>query len=444
MMPTVFDICTKKIISIEITASISDAVQLMTKQNVRSVLITNYETNDYFIFTTSDAIEYKIKNLSLTTRLLDLDLQKVEVLDANISILEVTNASQLNSEYFIILDNKKVVGILSQTDIINNIDPQMLLQKKSISSIMLQYTVQTIYQNEATLNAIKIMKDKDIDSVIVTNDDAQPLGIFTTKDFLNIVSETVDLTLPIKTYMSSPLETVSKDVKIFEALEFIRRKGFKRLIVTDEEKRISGVITQKELLRLINNKWMELIRERGLKLSKMNDELVKKSTLLEETASKDFLTTLYNRRKFDALLQYEIEQIKRYNRGKLSLVIIDIDNFKTINDTYGHDTGDAILKEIAMILKKLSRSSDVASRWGGEEFAVTLTQTAIDDALFVAEKFRVSIENYLFTKDLKITCSFGISQFRTSDTANDLFKRADEALYEAKNTGKNKVALERL
>jgi len=444
MMPTVADICTKRIISIEITASISDAVQLMTQENVRSILITNHDTNSYSIFTTTDAIEYKIKNLPLDTKLLDLDLQKVEILDANISILEVTNANQLNSEYFIVLDNTKVVGILSQTDIINNIDPQMLLQKKSISSIMLQYTVQTIYQNEATINAIKIMKNKDIDSVIVTNDQAQPLGIFTTKDFLNIVSETVDLTLPIKTYMSSPLETVSKDVKIFEALEFIRLKGFKRLIVTDEEGRISGVITQKELLRLINNKWMELIRERGLKLSKMNDELVKKSSLLEETASKDFLTTLYNRRKFDALLQYEIEQIKRYKHGNLSLVIIDIDNFKTINDTYGHDTGDLILKEIAAILKKLSRSSDVASRWGGEEFAVTLTQTAIDDALFVAEKFRVSIENYLFTKDLKITCSFGIAQFRTTDTAQDLFKRADEALYEAKNTGKNKVALERL
>ncbi|MGB3750614.1 MAG: diguanylate cyclase [Arcobacteraceae bacterium] len=444
MMPTVSDICTKKIISIEITASIADAVHLMTEKNVRSILITEDKTNNYFIFTTSDAIEYKIKNLPLNTKLLDLKLQKVEVLDANISILEVTNTDQLNNEYFIVLDNKNVVGILSQTDIINNIDPQMLIQKKSISSIMLQYTVQTIYQNEATINAIRIMKDKDIDSVIVINDDAQPLGIFTTKDFLNIVSETVDLALPIKTYMSFPLETVSKDVKIFEALEFIRIKGFKRLIITDDEGKISGVITQKELLRLINNKWMELIRERGLKLSKINDELIKKSSLLEETASQDFLTTLYNRRKFDALLQYEIEQIKRYNRGKLSILIIDIDNFKIVNDTYGHDIGDAILKEIAMILKKLSRSSDVASRWGGEEFAVTLTQTAIEDALFVAEKLRGSIQDHIFTKDLKITCSFGISQFRTTDEAVDLFKRADEALYEAKNTGKNKVALERL
>lgn len=444
MMPTVSDICTKKVISIEITASISDAVHLMTKKNVRSVLITDQDTNNYFIFTSNDAIEYKIKNLSLDTKLFELKLQKVEVLDANVSILEVTHEDQLNSEYFIVLDNKKIVGILSQTDIINNIDPQMLIQKKTISSIMLQYTLQTVYENEATINAIKIMKKKDIDSVIVINDDTQPLGIFTTRDFLNIVSETVDLTLPIKTYMSSPLETISKDVKIYDALEFIRVKHFKRLIVTDEEQKISGVITQKELLRLINNKWMELIRERGLKLSKMNDELVKRSSILEETASQDFLTTLYNRRKFDALLQYEIEQIKRYNRGKLSLMIIDIDNFKIINDTHGHDTGDAILKEIAMILKKLSRSSDVASRWGGEEFAVTLTQTAIDDALFVAEKFRVSIENYLFTKDLKITCSFGLSQFRTTDTALELFKRADEALYEAKNTGKNKVVLERL
>ena len=105
MMPTVSDICTKRIISIEITASIADAIQLMTQQNVRSVLITDKDTNNYFIFTTNDAIEYKIKNLPLNTKLLDLSLQKMEVLDANISILEVTNADQLNSQYFIVLDN---------------------------------------------------------------------------------------------------------------------------------------------------------------------------------------------------------------------------------------------------------------------------------------------------------------------------------------------------
>lgn len=444
MMPTVSDICTKKIVSIDITASISDAVHLMTEKNVRSVLITEEKNKKYFILTTNHAIEFKIQNLPLDTKLVDLNLQEVQKVDARVSILEVTNKDQLINEYFIVLDKNKIVGILSQTDIINNIDPQMLLQKQSISSIMLQYTVQTVYKDEATINAIKIMKDKDIDSVIVVNDTNQPVGIFTTKDFLNVVSDNVDLNLSINSYMSSPLETLPNNVKIYEALEFIRIKHFKRIVVTDEEGKIAGVITQKELLRLINNKWMEIIKHRGSELSKMNAELMQRTNLLEERASRDFLTKLYNRRKFDSLLQYEIEQVKRYDHGNLSMVILDIDNFKSINDTYGHDVGDEILKEIGAILKKFSRSSDVVSRWGGEEFALTLSHTGIEAALFVAEKLRATIERYLFTNKLNITCSFGISQFRTTDEAHDLFKRADEALYEAKHTGKNKVVLERL
>jgi len=444
MMPTVSDICTRKIISLDINSSVAEAVHLMSLQNVRSILIIEKETGKYFIFTTNNAIEYKIKNISLETPLSKLELRKVQKIDANVSILEITNEEELRSDYFIVLDNEKVVGILSQTDIINNIDPQMLLARQSISSIILQYTVQIVFENEATINAIKIMKDQDIDSLIVVNDKNQPTGIFTTKDFLNIVSETVDLNLPIKNYMSSPLETLSKDVKIYEALNFIRKKHFKRLVVTDENNKITGVITQKELLRLINNKWMEVIRDRGLELSKMNEELMRKATKLEETASQDFLTKLYNRRKFDSLLHYEIEQVKRYGRGKLSMIILDIDNFKTINDTYGHDTGDEILKEIGLILKNLSRTSDVVSRWGGEEFALNLSHTAIEDALFVAEKLRATIDGHIFTNDLKITCSFGISQYRTTDDAHSLFRRADEALYESKKTGKNKVTLERL
>lgn len=444
MIPTVSDICTKEIVSIDINASIEDAIKLMGSKNVRSVVILEQEENHCFIFSINNAIEYKIQNLPMDTKLIDLQLHKAQNIDANISILELTNHRGLDHEYFIVFKEKEIIGILSQTDIINNIDPQMLLQKQSIASIMLQYTVQTVYANEATINAIKIMKNENIDSVIIIDNTHQPIGIFTTKDFLNIVSETIDLTLPIKNYMSFPLETLSKDVKIYEALEFIRKKRFKRLIVTDENSKISGVITQSELLRLINNKWMEIIRDRGVELSKQNEELMKKASRLEETASQDFLTKLFNRRKFDALLQYEIEQVKRYQKGKLSMILLDIDNFKSINDTYGHDIGDEILKELGLMLKRLSRNSDVVSRWGGEEFALNLSYTPIEDALFVAEKLRASIQEHIFTQNLRITCSFGVSQFRTSDELSDLFKRADEALYEAKNTGKNKVVLERL
>ena len=244
--------------------------------------------------------------------------------------------------------------------------------------------------------------------------------------------------------MSSPLQTLSSNVKIYEALDFIKIKHFKRIVVTNEFGKISGVITQAELLRLINNKWMELIKDRGTELSLINKKLMQKTSILEESASTDFLTKLYNRRKFDSLITYEIEQIKRYHHGNLCMILLDIDNFKIVNDTHGHDTGDEILKEIGSIIKSSSRNTDIASRWGGEEFALSLSHTNIEEALLVAQKIRISIENFKFINNLSITCSFGISQFRTSDNYHSLFKRADTALYEAKNTGKNKVVIERL
>jgi len=444
MMPSVSDICVKEVVSIDILSTLAEAVKKMRTHNVRSILIIDNQSKKYYILTTNDAIDYKLKDISLETKLSDMTLQDVHKIDANVNVLEIINHDEIKDEYLIVLEEDKIIGILSQTDIINNIDPQVLIQKQTISNIILQYSVQTIYQDEATVNAIKIMKAKEIDSIIIINNENQPLGIFTTKDFLNVIHNNADINLPIKTYMSSPLQTLPSTVKIYEALEFIKIKHFKRIVVTDELGKISGVITQSELLRLINNKWMELIKDRGTELSKINEKLMEKASILEESASTDFLTKLYNRRKFDSLIEYEIEQIKRYKHGNLCIILLDIDNFKIVNDTYGHDTGDEILKEIGQIIKISSRNSDVTSRWGGEEFALSLSHTNIEEAMLVAQKIRISIENFKFQNDLSITCSFGLSQFRTSDTYQTLFKRADTALYEAKNTGKNKVVIERL
>ena len=443
-MPTVSDICTKNIISIEITATISDAVILMRKENVRSLLVIGSSCKGFFIFTTNDAIEYKINNTAASTQLSNIKLHEVHQVDQKVNILEVINLEEITNEYLIVLSQDKVIGILSQTDIINNIDPQILIQKQSISNIILQYSVQSIYQDEAAINAIKIMRSKDVDAVIIINDKNQPLGIFTTKDFLNIMYNNQNLNLPIKHFMSAPLQTLPSRSKIYEALDFIKKKHFKRIIVTDEHNEISGVITQSELLRLINNKWMELIKDRGNELSKINEKLLKKASILEEKASTDFLTKLFNRRKFDSLTIYEIEQIKRYNRGDLCIIILDIDNFKLVNDTHGHDVGDLVIKEIAKIIKISSRNSDVTCRWGGEEFALSLSQTNIENALIVAQKIRSTIESHAFINDQRITCSFGLSQYRSTDDYHSLFKRADAALYEAKKTGKNKVVIERL
>ncbi len=180
------------------------------------------------------------------------------------------------------------------------------------------------------------------------------------------------------------------------------------------------------------------------KIKELIKELELKNKELEELAYYDPLTNLPNRRYFFINAQTLIENAKRYDTS-LSVIIIDIDNFKKVNDTFGHDAGDMLLRAFANILKSELRSSDVAARFGGEEFAVLLPNTNTDGAYKVSERIRKGFENTIViynNKEIKTTVSIGISHFRKgTENIDDLIREADEALYEAKSTGKNKVVI---
>jgi two-component system, cell cycle response regulator len=168
-------------------------------------------------------------------------------------------------------------------------------------------------------------------------------------------------------------------------------------------------------------------------------QIKEKSNLLEYQASHDKLTGLFNRNKFDEFYIKEVKRSKRYNTN-LSVIIFDIDDFKMVNDTHGHQIGDVVLKEISQIMSMHIREQDIAVRWGGEEFLILLPHTNIDGAATVANKIKTNIEEYDFTElNLKITASFGVSELGTDDTDESLILRTDKFLYEAKNSGKNKV-----
>jgi len=154
----------------------------------------------------------------------------------------------------------------------------------------------------------------------------------------------------------------------------------------------------------------------------------------------DPLTGAYNRRAFEDFFDQESERSRRY-KTPLSLIIFDIDHFKQVNDVYGHDAGDKVLQEIANVCKMHNRPLDFLYRWGGEEFFILLTETGIEGAQNMAERYRSIIESWNFHIQSKITVSLGVSQFHSSDNAETLIKRADKALYKAKNGGRNQVSV---
>ena len=174
-------------------------------------------------------------------------------------------------------------------------------------------------------------------------------------------------------------------------------------------------------------------------LLNINKELESLNTQLQELSQTDQLTKISNRRHLDTNLEKELKRANRFD-SSLSLILVDIDFFKQINDSYGHQKGDEVLKVIAKILRRNSRDTDTVGRWGGEEFLLILSQSDIHQATDMADKLRCIISDYDFGLETKITASFGVTQFqKNKDNEQSFLSRVDANLYEAKETGRNKI-----
>ncbi|MDD5057347.1 MAG: diguanylate cyclase [Sideroxydans sp.] len=155
-------------------------------------------------------------------------------------------------------------------------------------------------------------------------------------------------------------------------------------------------------------------------------------------ATTDSLTGITNRREFSLILAKEMDRSKRYGIP-MSLAMYDLDWFKRVNDTFGHDVGDYVLRTVTSVVKENIRANDVVARWGGEEFMVLMLHADMQAALSVAEKLRLEISRYRFDKVNEVTASFGVAEYEPQDDINSLLKRVDDALYLAKERGRNRV-----
>ncbi|MEA2017927.1 MAG: diguanylate cyclase, partial [Campylobacterota bacterium] len=174
---------------------------------------------------------------------------------------------------------------------------------------------------------------------------------------------------------------------------------------------VAEPIYLKKQLELVNKKLSYEVEEKTRELQKVIDQLEEKNSVLTYKSTHDPLTTLANRQKLNDELDKEILREIRYQH-KLSILMLDIDDFKNINDTYGHDVGDVVLIGISKILKDSIRVTDIASRWGGEEFMVLLPETTMADTMVVAEHIRKNIEDYEVDKiEFPITVSVGVVEF---------------------------------
>ncbi|MCX7820159.1 MAG: GGDEF domain-containing protein [Brevinematales bacterium] len=170
----------------------------------------------------------------------------------------------------------------------------------------------------------------------------------------------------------------------------------------------------------------------------LSKELKKTIEIVRMLSMTDELTKIFNRKKINQSITEEINRAKRYNEI-FSIIMFDIDHFKKINDTFGHDIGDEVLKNITRIVGAQLRITDIFGRWGGEEFIIISPKTQKEEAVHLAERIRQTVEQFSFPVVKNVSCSLGVTEWTKEDDEKTLLKRVDEALYEAKESGRNRV-----
>jgi len=414
-----------------------DALDVMLAHDHRNVIVVDHDC--YKILTIIDVLNIQKNHLSLEMPLSKLELSIVPEVSRYSNVLDTLEYLNNSTEYLCIINpDKSLYGLVTHTDITSNIDPDTLMDNYRLTDF-LKLGRRMKWVNKETITSVLLqeMVNGSFENIVVV-EKMKPIGILTTKDVMRMLKQDDDMELPISVYMSTPVETILKESSIKEALEFVREKHYKRVVVTDEDGNLSGIITQKELISLTYSRWAMLMNEYQKELIEVNRILENKNREYETMATTDSLTGLYNRYKFSELYlsAYKV-MLQRHNA--MSVILLDIDYFKKVNDTYGHNIGDQVLIQISHTLLRILRNVDIVCRWGGEEFIILLPTANLEQALGLAEKLRKSIDLLELDVVGHVSASFGVSEVVEGESMEEVIVRADSALYLAKNSGRNCV-----
>jgi len=300
----------------------------------------------------------------------------------------------------------------------NSVNKERILIVNSDKSVC-QMLADLLYQEYEVLvaltfkNALQLYKDESISTVITELDTEETKGIEVVTKFR---SEKSDI----------PIIVVTTHNSVLLAVEAMKAGAY-------------DYVTQP-----FNTDELKFIITHALERNKLQKEVNEKK-IYQEMAITDSLTNIYNRRYFDELLLREEARAKRYPQ-KFSLLMIDLDDFKRINDIYGHPAGDNLLRDVAQVLLRHIRTTDFIARYGGDEFVVIAPHSSKNDAsVFAARIMDIFLKEEFTVGDstkIKITISIGVANFNEdAQNKEDLLKKADEALYQAKRLGKNRICL---
>ncbi|MEA2019709.1 MAG: diguanylate cyclase [Campylobacterota bacterium] len=470
------DVMSTPIISVCETQEVKKVVDLMKKKSIRRVLILKKDTNKpHSILSVRDIahnlkgnyghmLEKKLKNVKNTLNYMGE------------SVFEIC---QDNGEYIIQWANEKAIknfGKIIDKNILSLIDEKKwkdIEKRKQCDNIKIKiddmYFEMICSQHYVNDKESWLIILRDISKFEYAIIDANKESEATRKE-LGILQGVIDQQKSI-VIVSDGFNVISANKSLFK---FFNVKDIEEFIST--HKNISSMfINHKNFFssKSESSNWIEDllkldIKDRIVSILDLNDfepkaftvqanslssddknyvvtltditEIKLESQQYHFHATHDALTGIYNRSYYFEKIANEIEQSKRYDT-KFCIVLFDIDHFKKFNDIYGHLKGDEVLIKLSQTIQSHTRASDTFARWGGEEFIILLEKTTIDKAELIAEHFRKMVESMKIEDIEKVTASFGVTQYLKGDDDNSILKRADEALYSAKDAGRNKVVV---
>lgn len=440
--PTLGQIATTDVCMVDIHQTIGDALNAMHADNHRSIVVVNQSV--YYIITTQDMIGLKIEGIDFNTPLSQVNLKQMPRLGRESNVINALNLTDEIDEYICVCnEDETLFGLVTNSDIIASVDPQVILDTLQIGTLFDKKYGFKSFESDATMREVfEYMKDSLSDCVIIQNGGV-PVGILTSKDLLRMINKDNCQAMSVSEEMSSPIETLNSKASISDALNFLKERNYKRIVVVDDTGYIIGIVTQKDLISRTYLRWSKLVHEHFHQFEELTHILQQKNQHLAQLATKDALTDVHNRHMFVELFAKELAIAKR-NHTKLALLMVDLDYFKQINDTHGHNIGDYVLKHFAQMVTTSIREADLFARWGGEEFVLLLRDTSCEEAFGVAEKIRTLLETSRFDEVGQVTCSIGITEVYADDTLLSAIDRADGALYAAKDEGRNRTIACRL
>jgi len=455
--------------------AIGYALSLMVENNIRRLVVIDSSENFLGVVTQQELLNYLEEDFYRSSLMVKHILDQLKDLVGaarNDAILEVLKKMVEHKIGAVpILENGVAVGIVTEKDVLKLANDDVSLQEhvgKYMSRPVISANLET-----NLIDMVKMMNARNIGRVVVEDADGLAIGMITNRDLVRNLEGDYNEFLERKLRYSKEVLNLLP-VMLFEVID----TGSDLLVVWANEKvlsRFGRKIIDKPVTELVPaQKWNEIYRVL-MEQNKIEDVRFKKDNCVFEfsgfylpldkitekgriqlflkditedvmLATTDPLTSIYNRRYMNEFLAKEAERSRRTHK-EFSVTITDVDDFKKINDMYGHSSGDVVLKEIVRGMIKLTREYDTVGRYGGEEFLIIMPEVNKQTAVDVADRMRRNIEKHEIelTEGAKVTvtASFGIASFEEDgNSPDDLLVKADERLYKAKREGKNRVVFE--